>query len=316
MTDGSVELNASLEVGQDSSDLFGKAEVQHSGSADAYGYAIIRNISSAEAYAHLIIRHSDSAEAYGHSIIKNVSSAEAYTHVIIRNIGSANAYAHLIVRNIGSSEFLGRTTIRHTTSKDLYANVEICHWEDLECKLIVRHSTYLDHPAIFWIRPLYRLWTNRRYLNGVVELNETLLGNAILEYVIEGVMQDIQSYLINAGLGYSEWTDISLTPKLIKRATTYGAVAALYARRTKTFTTRVIPTIAPVTITAIGDEERALNHWRDKMNKALEYYVTSQGGDVMLTSTNDEEPVFSMDDIPPVISAYTPWYQWLLRRQT
>ncbi|GAH47910.1 unnamed protein product, partial [marine sediment metagenome] len=126
-----------------------------------------------------------------------------------------------------------------------------------------------------------------------MELNETLLGNATLEHVIEGVMQDIQSYLINAGLDYSGWTNISLTPKLIKRATTYGVVAALYARKVRTFT-RVISTIAPVTITAVGDEEGAMDHWRDKMNKALEFYVTSRGRDVLITST--EEPIFSMDD--------------------
>ena len=181
-------------------------------------------------------------------------------------------------------------------------------------KAVVKNIGSTDLSAIFWIRQSYRLWTNRRYLNGVVELTEILIGNAILEYVIEGVMQDIQSYLINAGLDYSGWTDIVLTPKLIRRATTYGTVAALYARRARTFATRVIPTMAPVTLTAVGDEERAMNHWRDKMNQMLEFYVTSQGGDVMLTSTPDEEPVFSTEDIPPEITDFTPWYIWLMRR--
>jgi len=180
--------------------------------------------------------------------------------------------------------------------------------------VIVRNIGSAELPSIFWVRHPYRLWTNRRYLNGVVELTELLIGNAILEYVIEGVMQDIQSYLINAGLDYSGWTNIVLTPKLIRRATTYGTVAALYARRAKTFATRVIPTMAPVTLTAIGDEERAMNHWHDKMNQMLEFYVTSQGGDVMITSTPDEEPIFSTEDIPPELTDFTPWYQWLLRR--
>jgi len=57
-----------------------------------------------------------------------------------------------------------------------------------------------------------------------------------------------------------------------------------------------------------------MNHWREKMNRALEFYVTSQGGDVMITSTDDEEPVFSMEDIPPELTDFTPWYQWLMRR--
>jgi len=187
------------------------------------------------------------------------------------------------------------------TSRDLPARLEI-------------GQDSAEFTAVFWVRQPFRLWTNRRYVNGVVELTETLIGNAIFEYVIEGVMQDIQSYLINAGLDYSEWTDIVLTPVLIRRATTYGTVAALYARRARTFASRVIPTIAPVTLTAIGDEERAMNHWIGKMNRALEFYVSSQGGDVMITSTPDEEPVFTTEDIPPELSDFTPWYQWLIRR--
>jgi len=200
-----------------------------------------------------------------------------------------------------TAELLGKAEVGQD-SQDLLGNVE------------VQQSGSSDLLYKFWVRKPYRLWTNRRYLNGVVDLSETLIGNAILEYVIEGVMQDIQSYLINAGLDYSGWTDIVLTPKLIRRATTYGTVAALYARRAKTFAGRVIPTMAPVTLTVIGDEERAMNHWRDKMNRALEFYVTSQGGDVMITSTSDEEPVFSTEDIPPELSDFTPWYQWLMRR--
>lgn len=199
-----------------------------------------------------------------------------------------------------SQDLLGKGIIRQPDSAELLGKFEA--------------QAIVELPAILWVRQPFRLWTNRRYINGVVELTETLIGNAIFEYVIEGVMQDIQSYLINAGLDYSEWTDIVLTPVLIRRATTYGTVAALYARRARTFASRVIPTIAPVTLTAIGDEERAMKHWLGKMNKALEFYVSSQGGDVMITSTPDEEPVFTTEDIPPELSDFTPWYQWLMRR--
>jgi len=45
----SVDLDASIEVGQDSADLLGKAEIQQSGSADAYARIIVRNIGSADA---------------------------------------------------------------------------------------------------------------------------------------------------------------------------------------------------------------------------------------------------------------------------
>jgi len=213
-----------------------------------------------------------------------------------------------------SADLLGKFNVSQATA-ELLGKLDVGQKSaELLGKAEVKNIGSAELPAILWIRHPYRLWTNRRYLNGVVELTEILIGNAILEYVIEGVMQDIQSYLINAGLDYSGWTNIVLTPKLIRRATTYGTVAALYARRAKTFATRVIPTMAPVTLTAIGDEERAMNHWRDKMNQMLEFYVTSQGGDVMLTSTSDEEPVFSTEDIPPELTDFTPWYRWLMRR--
>ncbi|KKL63793.1 hypothetical protein LCGC14_2171530 [marine sediment metagenome] len=155
------------------------------------------------------------------------------------------------------------------------------------------------------------MWTNRRYLNGVIQLDEKLLGTAILEYVIEGVMQDITCQLIDNDLDY-DWDDIIATPKLIRRATTYGVVAALYARKARTFTSRVIPVVAPVTVTVIGDDERAMNHWVDKMNNALKLYVSSQGGLVMDISTADEEPIFTMADLPPSLTQYTSWHDWLV----
>ncbi|MCW3988647.1 MAG: hypothetical protein NWE88_01070 [Candidatus Bathyarchaeota archaeon] len=217
------------------------------------------------------------------------------------------------VKNIGSAELLGKFEAQATA--ELLGKFDVGqNSAELLGEAEVKNIGSADLPAIFWVRHPYRLWTNRRYLNGVIELTETLIGNAILEYVIEGVMQDIQSYLINAGLDYSGWNNIVLTPKLIRRATTYGTVAALFARRAKTFATRVIPTMAPVALTVIGDEERAMNHWRDKMNQMLEFYVTSQGGDIMLTSTPDEEPVFSTEDIPPELTDFTPWYLWLMER--
>jgi len=264
---------------------------------------IIRNIFSRQLLGRFPVKHNGTPmELLGKGVTRHDGvPVELLNRSVIRHTGIPRA-------------LLGRFVIRHTALRDLNARVEICHWADLGGVFITRHSTSLDLPALFWARQAYRLWTNRRYVNGVVELTETLIGNAIFEYVIEGVMQDIQSYLINAGLDYSDWTDIVLTPKLIRRATTYGTVAALYARRAKTFATRVIPTMAPVTLTAIGDEERAMNHWREKMDKALEFYVTSQGGDVMITSTDDEEPVFSMEDTPPELTDFTPWYQWLMRR--
>jgi len=200
---------------------------------------------------------------------------------------------------------------------DLLAKFEAQGIADLLGNVIIRHTaTPLDFPAIFWVRWPIRLWTNRRYINGIIELDEKLLGDAILEYVIEGVMEDTQGYLDNAALSYSDWTNITLVPVQILRAVTYGTVAALYARHTQTFRSQVIPSVTPVTVTVIGDAEKAMNYWEDRMNQMLEFYVTSQGGDVMLTSTPDEEPVFSMEDIPEEVTEYVSWRVWLQERSS
>jgi len=206
MADGSIDLYAKLEVRQ--------------GSAGLLAQGIIRNIFSRQLLGRFPVKHNGTpVELLGRFEAQAI--VELLGKGVTRHDGvPVELLNRSVIRHTGiPREILGRSVIRHTTSRDLNARVEICHWADLGGVFITRHSMSLDLPALFWVRQAYRLWTNRRYVNGVVELNETLIGNAIFEYVIEGVMQDIQSYLINAGLDYSEWTDIILTPKLIRRAT-------------------------------------------------------------------------------------------------
>jgi len=300
----STDLNARFEVGQDSADLLGKVDVTHS--VDLLGKVDITH--SVDLFGKADITHS--VDLFGKADI---------THSVYL-LGKANITHSVdllgkgIIRHEAAIELLGKCVIRHSATKDLDANVNIVHWKDLYCKSIIRHTATLNLPAIFWARWPSRLWTSRRYVNGVIELDEKLLGDASLEYVIEGVMEDTQGYLDNAGLPYSEWTDITLVPVQILRAVTYGTVAALYARHTQTFRSQVIPSITPVTVTVIGDAEKAMNYWEDRMNQMLEFYVTSQGGDVMITSTEDEEPVFSMEDIPEEVTEFVSWRVWLQRR--
>lgn len=146
--------------------------------------------------------------------------------------------------------------------------------------------------------PPYPYWTDRRYVNGVIDAAEALIGDAKLEFIIEGVMDDIKVWFDANEISYVTWISLDVTPTAIKRATTYGVVAALYARHTKTFQGRVIPTLAPVTVTVTGDQEKAMLHWVSKRNEMLELYLSAQEADRFWVSTADEEPVFSMDDIP------------------
>lgn len=168
---------------------------------------------------------------------------------------------------------------------------------NMKAGLFVRQSSSSVHGA-FAVRPVWPYWTNRRLINGVVDEPEKLMGDAKLEIVIEGVMVDLQVWCDAEDVTYSGWTNFDTVPKAIKRATTYATVAALYARRTKTFRSRAIPTVAPVTVTVRGEDEEAMRFWEDKSKTMLELYLSAKGAARLWVSTADEEPVFSMADIP------------------
>jgi len=162
------------------------------------------------------------------------------------------------------------------------------------------------------VRPVWPLWTNRRLLNGVVEEGENLLSDPKLELVIEGVMDDLKVWCEAQNINYSTWTNINVIPIAIKRATTYGVVSALYARRTNTFQSRVIPSVQPVTITVKGDAEKAMEHWKGKMDVMLELYMSASGGARLVVSTPDEEPIFSMADITAGgVRDSLSWMEWV-----
>jgi hypothetical protein len=150
-------------------------------------------------------------------------------------------------------------------------------------------------------------------INGVIQEDENLIGDAKLELVIEGVMDDIKVWCLANEVSYVTWLDIDTVPIAIKRATTYGAVAALYARRSNTFQSRVIPSVQPVTITVKGDAEKAMNHWEGRRDEMLALYMSASGGDRLVVSTEDEEPVFSMDDIPGTAASrdVQSWMEWV-----
>jgi len=177
----------------------------------------------------------------------------------------------------------------------------------LQAHFIIRHFDAEDLIAEFRVRTEYPFWTSRKIINGSINLTNDLIGDVPLEETIEGVMYDIKTVLAAEDIDYSSWTGLSNVPFQIMRATTYGVCASLYARSTKTFSSRVIPSISPVTVTVIGDAERAMNFWENRMERTLERYYASIGHPVITVSTADEEPVFSMADIPTEIGDDGQW---------
>jgi len=74
--------------------------------------------------------------------------------------------------------------------------------------------------------------------------------------------------------------------------------------------------VNPVTVTVAGEQEEAMEHWEGKRDEMLELYLTAQGFERIWISTADEEPIFTMEDIPPSITTETSWLEWLRTRET
>ena len=291
------------------------------GWADLKAEFVVTRIGSADLLAEGIIRQSGFVDFKGTLIVRHSDSIDLFATTVIRHSASTDLKGIFIVRHSAAADLKGLIIIRHMgIPLDLFAQFYAMPNVDLKATLIVRHSSTKDLHCDFYIRHPYWLWTTRRYLNGVVSASEDLIGDATFEDVVQGVMEDIQGYLDVNQESYDSWTDINRVPVLIRRATTYGTVAALYARHSRTFKSRVITSAAPVTITTIGDEERAMNFWEEKMQTALSNYLTSRGSSRLWVSTADEEPIFSMADIPTSQYGATAsdedkeWHDWLNQR--
>jgi len=152
--------------------------------------------------------------------------------------------------------------------------------------------------ASFSVRHPWPLWTNRYWLNGIVQLEEVNLSDSSLEEIIIGVMNDIKTWLLAEGVGrYSTWTDIELTPRAIRRATTYGTVASLYARHIFGPKNPVIR-LPPMDFKIFTTSEAAMEYWEGIMTRILDLYLSGAEGPRIWIDTLQEDPVFTMEDIP------------------
>jgi len=350
--DGQVSLNLPGEfiVRQEASeDLLGEFVVRHVGTVELLGEFVVRHVGTVELLGAFVVRHEASENLLGELVVRHSGSADLAAELIVRHVGTPlnllgalvvrqersvnllvafvvrhvgtplNLLGALIVRHVGTLDLPGEFIVRHTTLGALFAKFVVRHVGtplNLSGAFNTRHEAAgNDVISKFAVRSVYPYWTDRRYVNGVIDAAEQLIGDAKLEFIIEGVMDDIKVWAEANTVSYDSWTNIEVTPTAIKRATTYGVVAALYARHTKTFQGQVIPTLAPVTVTVTGDQEKAMEHWEGRMDEMLQLYLTAQGFARIWISTSDEEPVFTMEDIPPSITSETLWLEWLQARE-
>ena len=171
-------------------------------------------------------------------------------------------------------------------------------------------------PCDFYVRHPFPMWTNRRMVNSVIDLDERSVDDGKLQLVTEGVMDDIKTFLLANGIGeetYGLWTDIVSAPLIIRRATAYGVVSGLYSRRTQSFRSRIISNVGPVNVTVKGDEQIAMEHWKGEYDTQLQRYLDATNEPNLVVSTQDEDPIFSMDDIVPSAVTGRSWHEWYLR---
>lgn len=277
------------------------------GLEDVKAELIVRHAGAEDLLAELVVRHTDAVDLAAQLIVRHSGVQELYAQLVVQH--TIDLLAEFIVKHTAVQDLAAELTVRHSGFKDLYTQLVVQPIADLKAIFTVRHSDvknlfssfgvshWVRLPAYLYVRHPYWLWSSRRYIEGVIDLGEIDISDAVLEYVIEGVMVDVKSHLITNQKKYDDaWTIISV-PKLIKRAVTYGVVASLYARGY--FDYRLAVSIPPRTITVIPEDRNdSMAYWENKMEYMLGLYYSSVKSIVLWVDTWDEEPVFSMEEIP------------------
>ena len=246
-----------------------------------------------------MIRRSASQDLLAEFSVQQPASADLLGEFISRQPGSAELLAKFTTLRSTFVELLAEFISRQPGSQDLRAIFQSGqNSTDLPAEFTAIHATSLDFLARFAIRLPWPLWTNRYWLNGVIQLDEADLSDSFLEEVITGVMDDIKTWLIAEEIPqYASWTNIDLTPRAIRRATTYGTVASLYARNIFGPQDEVVR-LAPMDVKVFTTNELAMEYWEAMMNRVLELYLSGSGLLRIWIDTIDEDPVFTMGDIP------------------
>ena len=279
-------------------ELFSQFTVQHF--ADLLNEFIVRQASSTSLHVELIVRHSTSIELLNLLIIRNVGSLNLFSKLVVMHPGSITLLGEMIIRHSASLSIHSTGVIRHTSSTNLHVEFIVQVWAALKGITIIKHTAPpLQIRSQFWIRQPWPLWTDKANLAGVISNSAINVTDAILETIIEGVMEDIQGRLDSQGISYASWTNLDTTPDDIIRATSFGVAGALNSRKTQSFRRRVIRREGPINVNVTGDGERALKYWNSRMMRTINNYLASQGLPTLSHTAEDEEPLFTMADIRP-----------------
>ena len=276
-------------------DLFAEVLIQHPGTRDLLGLFIVRYSAVEELFAELSVLNAGYVDISAEIVVRHTSTTNLAAALVIRHTGTPLViFAEFTSRQERTEDLYARFYTQ-VPSESLFAKFLLRQLtDDLPAELVVRAYGTRDLYTVVYIRHPTWQWTNKRYLEGVISYIP--VSDALLEYTIEGVMVDIQGYLVSNDLSYS-WQDIRVVPTLIKRAATYGVVASLYARGY--FDNRIAISIPPRTVTVLPeDRDGGMEYWEAKMDYMLALYSSSIPSITLWVDTWDEEPVFSMENIP------------------
>lgn len=171
------------------------------------------------------------------------------------------------------------------------------------------------------IRPETSLWCKTRSIHIRLGIDPKDIRDYELEDFITEAMADVQGDLDLLEIDYTAWTKLSLVPILVRIAVMYKAIAILTARKVDSFKTRLVPSVGPMRYDVLErDSSKAIEYFESKSSLALEKYssgsITGGGsGGMIISSTEDEEPIFDMTDLQDKVtgtSGETSWYHWLL----
>lgn len=154
-------------------------------------------------------------------------------------------------------------------------------------------SSSVALPANFYVRHPYTLWTDRRYLNKIVEIKPNSIEDGILQIQIKGAMDDLKGWLLSQGdQTYTAWTDISKTPLSIVRATSFATIAMLYAHEYM-FGIGVV-SVRPMQTIVVNAVEVS-EYWFDQYENERQKYLDAMNRETLIVSTKDEDPVFTIE---------------------
>lgn len=200
LVDGSAELYAQGEIGQNSVDLLGKGIIKNMDSTELLGRADVQQSGSAELWARFEAQATN--ELLGKGEIRQPGSTEILGKAIIKKISSTNLLARAEIGQ-DSQGLLGNTKIRHVgTPVEFLGKFDAQAIKDLLGETIIRHPAYP-----LWLKGTFSVSLTNTYLDlfgyGTVG-RSTQRDLAARSVVVHHSVQELSTSFVTSHSRYSD----------------------------------------------------------------------------------------------------------------